>query len=754
MELTVIYPSHGHKAYQIAAEAFAELASQVSGAVCRLQTDSASLPQDNSPVVVLGTDAANQYAADLYLKRSIDDFEIRYNTDDYRMYTRNIDGHPHLFLAGGRPRSTLYAVYRYFEKYCGCRWFWDGDRIFQTELPLVDIDLTESPRFEYRGLRYFAHRSLHRFQAEHWNLEDWQKEIDWIVKKRLNLFMLRIGLDDIFQKAFPDIVPYPAYDAPLPEATSGYNDRNLFWPLEYRGELRKKLLAYAFERDLMHPEDCGTMTHWYSCTPIAFLEAKKPQMLSLRGGGTSGEQTGLVWDIYDDENLNNYFKLTDTHVREYGSPELFHTIGLAERSFGADREENMRSKLYVYRRIAAHLKEKYPNAPLLIASWDLWMFYTPEEVQRLVAELDPTQSIILDYTSDTMRDSNFTKWGLLGKFPWIFGIFSGYEPNSEIRGYYDFTNERLQIAKEDPMCKGLILWPELSHGDTLITEYLARNAWDKETLSIAELTDLYCRDRYPAEVCPVLQEVWKAFMPMVQLRSWNADNACAHHGSDTFVLIYERARFDDAPYPFCGRSPEQGEVNRSHAVSVLRTLAELQADDNMVLRDIYDIARTVLGRYVDFAIRLAETAFLRKDSYMYAVMDAAEALMKSLRDLMASHTDYSLLDSLHHMQNTAPTNPNFEITLKNNAENGYCRAYIYENAAYLYVPEMEILFSEVKKAFEASTALDRDCVMRKVQDNRERFYRTPLADMKPASVPDWRKVLTDAADVIASIRFS
>ena len=251
-----------------------------------------------------------------------------------------------------------------------------------------------------------------------------------------------------------------------------------------------------------------------------------------------------------------------------------------------------------------------------------------------------------------------------------------------------------------------------------------------------------------------LKEVWKAFMPMVQLRSWNADNACAHHGSDTFVLIYERARFDDAPYPFCGRSPEQGEANRSHAVSVLRTLAELQADDNMVLRDIYDIARTVLGRYVDFAIRLAETAFLRKDSYMYAVMDAAEALMKSLRDLMASHTDYSLLDSLHHMQNTAPTNPNFEITLKNNAENGYCRAYIYENAAYLYVPEMEILFSEVKKAFEASAALDRDCVMRKVQENRERFYRTPLADMKPASVPDWRKVLTDAADVIASIRFS
>ena len=392
MKLTVLYPAYAHSAYKIAAESFAGLAKQVSGAECILRSDADTLPEDDSSVVVIGTDAVNHYAAGLYFQRKIDDFHIRYNTDDYRIYTRNIDGRMHLFVAGGRPRSTLYAAYRYFEIYCGCRWFWDGDRIPRGKLPLQGIDITESPRFEYRGLRYFAHRSLHRFQAEHWNLEDWQKEIDWMVKKRLNMFMLRIGLDDIFQKAFPDIVPYPAYDQHLPEGLEGYDDRSLFWSLEYRGKLRRKLLAYAFERDLMHPEDCGTMTHWYSRTPVAYLEKVKPALLSGQHNSPYNEQTALVWDIREEENLNNYFKLTDTHVREYGKPELFHTIGLAERSYSSDREENMRLKLNVYRRIAAHLKQKYPGAPLLIASWDLWMFYTPEEVQRLVAELDPAQA--------------------------------------------------------------------------------------------------------------------------------------------------------------------------------------------------------------------------------------------------------------------------------------------------------------------------------------------------------------------------
>ena len=48
------------------------------------------------------------------------------------------------------------------------------------------------------------------------------------------------------------------------------------------------------------------------------------------------------------------------------------------------------------------------------------------------------------------------------------------------------------------MCCGAVLWPELSHGDPFVIEYFASNAWDKETLSIAEQTDRYCRDRYPA----------------------------------------------------------------------------------------------------------------------------------------------------------------------------------------------------------------------------------------------------------------
>ncbi len=749
MQITIVCPYRGHSAYRIAAETFADLALRTADAGTFLITDKDPLPDDGSPVAVIGSDAVNHLAADLYLSRRIDDFGFRYNTDDYRVYTKVIDGRTYLFLAGGRPRSTIYAVYRFFEVFCGCRWFWDGDRIPKTELPLADVDLKESPRFEYRGLRYFAHRSLHRFQAEHWSLEDWEREIDWILKKRLNMFMLRIGIDDLYQRAFPDIVRYPDRDGQVPEAYTGYNDRNLFWSLQYRGELRKKLLAYAFARDLMHPEDCGTMTHWYCRTPIDYLEAKKPKLLS-GDNKYNNTVTGQVWDVRDDGNLDDYFHLTDTHIREFGKPELFHTIGLAERSYSHDREENMRLKLYVYRRISTHLKEKYPNAPLLIASWDLWMFFTPEEVQRLIAEFDPTQEIILDYTSDTTRESNFTMWGVVGKFPWIFGIFSGYEANSEIRGYYDLTNERLKIAKDDPMCKGVILWPELSHGDTLIGEYLARNAWDSETLSIPELTDQYCRDRYAPERYDTMSALWRDFMPIIQMRAWSTTKTAAMASMDQFVRIMERAPFKGETNPYSLQSPDASLF--AAAVRIMKTLADIDDPDPQMLRDIFDIARTILGRFTDEATRRAEIAYAEKDyAKMAAAMELALALLETLRDLLGLHEDYSLLASLRKLQSVTETNPNFEKTLKQNAECAYCRSYIYENAAMLYVPEMKYLFEAVKRAAESGAEIDREALKLRIAENTGRFHATPLTDMQPAESHTLRELLLRGAELIAKL---
>ena len=731
MILTVVRPAAAHSAYKIAAETFAHMAELVSGARVNIITDGEYVAKRGEHVVFIGNDAANSAVADLYLNRRIDGFGIRYGTDAYCIRTANIEGESILILAGGRPRAAIYAVYRYFELYCGCRWFWDGDRVPTCELPFEGIDLTESPRFEYRGLRYFAHRSLHRFQAEQWGLEEWKTELDWVLKKRLNLFMLRIGMDDLFQKAFPDVVTYPSRDEKLPEAGAGYDDRTLFWSLQYRGELRKKILAYAFERDLWHPEDCGTMTHWYSRTPLDYLNKVKPELLPQTSKHYN-DPTGRVWDIRRGESFDNYFKLTETHVAEYGKPEIFHTIGLGERRCSTDREVNQRMKLYVYRKILSHVQEKYPNAPLLIASWDLWQQFEPEEVRSLVAELNPSQAIILDYTSDTKKYNNYKEWGVTGRFPWIFGIFSAFEPNSEIRGLYEYTNELLGEAKDDPMCRGLILWPELSHGDPFVIEYFAKNAWDSETPSVAERVDEYCRDRYPATLAGKLTDLWHRFMPIVQLDAWSTGGEYRPYGDDLFFMIPKKVEFSAENAEHYKAKVARYAPCRDAAAEILTELTDIVTDDEMTLRDILDIARTVVSRYINAAIYKAQELYVTCAplAELHALGNSCVALMGDMIGILACHTDYSLLDSLKRLGDETEVNPNFENTLKNNAECAYCRSFIYENAEYLYLPELRVLFDTVEECIRTGKPYEMSMLTEPYAAIRDRYFATPLSEMR------------------------
>lgn len=229
----ILVPKTEEAAYLKAARIFSDMYFEITGK----RPEIGDVPIDNEDMVVIGSETVQLYV----FGKIPGGLNVRCNSDDYCIISKEDNGRTLLFLAGGRGRSTIYAVYDFFERQCGCHYFWDGDIINKSDtIDITGLNVFESPRFTYRAIRYFAHRGLKRFQAEHWDFEEWKTEIDWLCKSRLNTFMLRIGIDDLFQKAFPDIVDYPSNEEVLPEATNSYNERTTFWPLEYRGKLRKK----------------------------------------------------------------------------------------------------------------------------------------------------------------------------------------------------------------------------------------------------------------------------------------------------------------------------------------------------------------------------------------------------------------------------------------------------------------------------------------------------------------------------------
>ncbi len=780
---SVMVAESGEAAYGVAAGVFGDMWQKVTGArppvIPCANPDDGAMP--GGDIVLIGSDAANPVVHRLILQGRIGGLGIRYGTDDYRILSVPEGGRTLLVLAGGSGRSTIYAAYDFFRRRAGAEYFWDGDAIpKRAGVDLAGCDITERPHFQYRGLRYFAHRGPHRFHAEMWDLEDWKREIDWILKKRMNLFMLRTGIDDLFQRAFD--LPYPPEDGADPDAAPrSYDDRTSFWPLRYRGELRKRVLAYARERGLLHPEDTGTITHWYSHTPRSFYD-KYPDFPVTRDQKTGYRlASAAIWDIGDARAWDAYWRLTETHIREFGEPRMFHTIGLAERTFGADERENLQRKLHAYRKIQEVLRRRHPDAPLLIASWDLMFKWKNEDVRGLLGEFDPRRTILLDYTADLLDCKTYRDWGAYGRFPWIFGVFHAFASDSEIREDFGILQERIGEAAQDPQCLGLVLWPEISHSNTLLLEYIAANGWGPGQLDAGAFVGRFCAGRYPGVLAAGMESAWRGLLPIAATHHWTHVGVGRKPSGPAVQFDPQFRMLTSTEYTNIGEQRAAAfEAERlrltaplGRAPGILASLSELAPagwDDELWRRDAIDIARTILGRAIKVALLRGCVAMEawrsgRGDEREIRAMEAAsQGLMRQLADLLELSDDYSLhaamgrLSRAQELGGVAPRmNPHSELTLKGNSENSYCRAHQYELVRHVYRAELEEYWKWVDgrlRAGEKGPWARPAAFGEKRKAIQDRFYETPLAEMAPArprSAAGLRETLDRTREVVEAL---
>ena len=625
-------------------------------------------------------------------------------------------------ITGSNARSVLYGVYDLLERRGGCGWFWDGDRVPKMKrIDVSGLDIYEESKFAYRGMRYFAHRGLTRFQAEHWGPAEWKREIDWCLKKRLNLFMLRIGQDDLFQKAFPESCSYPDASKALPGQHDRYDNRSLFWPLEYRGQLRKEIMEYAFSRGMMAPDDFGTMTHWYSRTPQDFLDNEKPPFLP-QAPGAYGEPSGLVWDIRDPKWMNAYWKITDASVREYGRPGLLHTIGIAERHISTNRAENLARKVEWTNLLLSGAKQRYPESTRLLAGWDLYCMKTPDEVKSFLKNI-PKDVIIWDYEADSYINTWFGEWDVIGKRPYVFGVFMAYEAGLDARTDYAKIAARQKLIENDPMCKGYILWPESSHVDSIGLEWFARNSWRANRPDVGETIADYCERRYPAEAA-VMKELWQKTVPvstnMQHVWRWNAFLPILREMGEGLVKKSERSRWP---------APKPGSVFAA-LPEVVNALKSLDWEkDELLRRDMTDIARVWADRLTVEAENRMFSEYLKwVDGDESAALrftklaDLTYARLEALTSILSLHTDFSICDTYDRMAKVHPiTYPGFASVLVDNAANYYCTSHQAELARHCYLPAFKHFVSVLRERIHAG---DRTSI---AKGELERFRRQAMA---------------------------
>ena len=653
-------------------------------------------------------------------------------------------------IAGGNARSALYAVYDLLEKRGGCRWYWDGDIVPKIdELDLANLDVNTKSRFKYRATRYFSHRGLGRFRALQWGPDEWRREIDYLCKIKVNVFMLRMGWFDLFQKAFPESCAYPDPSVRLPGTGTGYDNHSLHWSLQFRGLLRKMIQDYGFARGLLQPEDFGTMTHWYTPTPKDFIDNVKPAFLPNSVAWYSDPST-LVWDIRDPKWMEMYWKLTEASILHYGRPDMLHTMGLSERKCSDDPAENLRLKIEVTKKLIDDAQRRHPESLIILGGWDFHFTWEPDECRQLFAALRGYRNLLLwDYSADEAREggvvnsrldvSKPSNWDVIGKFPYTFGVFAHATSCLDVRADYPRIEAEWAKCKDDPFCQGYIWWAEAAHCDPLWYEYFSKNLW-RPQYRVEDLYAGFCRDRYGREGAR-LEPIWRQVVPI------SIGHGCGHLSMNILPCapkVIDREKcFRTVPWRHC----------LNDAPKVFRALADVGWTDAKVQRDTIDLARTVTDRLlyaVLSRVRLALQAWRKGEdsaAELKACLRAVVALTDGLAETLALHEDYSLWESFVKLDAVEKVrNPDFPQVLLENAINDYCLGYQYEAAQYWYRP----VARDLEKGVGALVAAgDRTAELKVAQtDYRRWMLGTPLKEMAPRGARSpvaYRRVMLNLA---------
>ncbi len=359
-----------------------------------------------------------------------------------------------------------------------------------------------------------------------------------------------------------------------------------------------------------------------------------------------------------------------------------------------------------------------------------------DEVPELLKELDPANTIILEYTTDSKSEnSNFTTWGLSRRFPWIFGIFQGLESECDLGFDFAFTEAQIHQLDADPMCKGMVMWSESSHANPLLLEFLAVHATSSGSFSVEK----FCADRYGETAAP-MQELWQMILPGLAVNSWEHDRNNPlgeifrfHFNLLSNIFHYNRLDRDKLMEACRAKAAKLPPLPGFFAKA-----AAIESSDDMVKRDLIDLCRTHLMNLIsrERCLLQLELCQWRQGGEFHGDPPRLVHLIKAMRELLGTHPDYSLNESLRKLSSKRAINPYSESTLKSNAENNYCRSYIYELYQSIYISEAEFYANWINDTIHSGDRSRMECkeeFARVQAEIRDRFYATPLAELAPSS---------------------
>jgi len=643
---------------------------------------------------------------------------------------------PGMVFLGGTGIATLYAVYHFLEKACGCGFYWDGDHVpHRDSVPAQGINIAAQPWFHERMC---MNLTLYWYSSPWWEWDDWKTYIDWALKARLNILSLwdTPGEDVAWKKAWKRMgvevsdnsysgPPYEIF-APIkygvrPPLTEGWR--------EGQSALNKQITQYARQRGMrsLAPAVPGIVPPEYaSAHPEARMFeiswAGLPKQKYLHPLSPEYHQVGRAF-------LEEYISL-------YGNDHLYWLENYLE----CDVEGSAEVQSDVRREIAGAnfkvLNEVDPQGIGIYSAWSFLFkpqFWTPQLIRESLERMPEDRVRVLDQWAEMVPEAKRTNY-FFGR-PWHFGVVYSFGGNTNLHGNLAFIEKQFHQVVDDPrakQCVGFYPNEETIRHNYFYYDFLCRLGWNPKEVDLRSHVPDYALGRYGAASAPIMVEALKKLLASV-------------YGTDDLSqpLYWHRLGREAVYFRLQIADRKSFIPSLRKALEIALAAAPAQSDNALYLRDLNDIGRQYLAELFNahvFKIQeceaaLDEAAFEREAGLLESLMQAIETLL--------SHDDYYWLSPLIRKAQRLPGTPSDVdvrvrdiYTLWADVIRDYASRDFYELVQGYYHPRVTTYVRALREALNMDqrmvynpTELDReyDAIEKKwVKDG------FPLVEQKPA----------------------
>lgn len=547
--------------------------------------------------------------------------------DSFNLSTRNNS----LYIKANSLSAASCALNYYLENYCHMSISHSGDNVGRLKkLPIVKGDIKVVSRFKYR---YALNYCTYNYSYSFYNWKDWERELDWMALRGVNLMLTPMGTELIWKKVLAsngfsekeisDFIPGPAFNAWwLMGNLEGWGGPVSDRMIAQWSDMQKKILARLDELGInpILPAFTGIVPHLLR---KKFPNAKIIEQGRWAGGFQRPDFLSPEDSLFGKMAKEYYLEMKryyGEHIR-FLSGDLFHEGGVSN-GINVSKVAGM---------IQQNMQLYYPESHWVLQGWQ------GNPSSELLSGLDRNKTLIIDLMGE--MTNNWEKTDGYHQFPWIWCSINNWGGKTGMGAMLERILEEPMRAESSPQGKnmyGIGIIPEGISNNPITYQWALNVAWENQSNKDI-LLNKYILSRY-GKYDPDVFEGWKLL-----LKSLYGNYADLQKGATESIFcgrpalnITNVSTWGPGDVQYDTRLPEQALILFHKAYPKFSSCPSFKYD-------ITDLARQVISNRGRTAYKKVMNGIVTRnaDSLAY-YSEQFIALLKMQDNILATHRDFML----------------------------------------------------------------------------------------------------------------